>query len=152
LPTSIAIVGGSYGGYAALAGAAFTPNLYRCAISINGVSDLPAMLGSVKAQYGVESDSVAYWLDNIGSPFNKKVIARSPARAADQIRIPILLMHGVDDTVVPIEQSELMARALTDLGKPVEFSRLPGEDHWLSRSETRLRVLTEIETFLRKNL
>lgn len=148
----VAIVGGSYGGYAALAGAAFTPDVYRCAISVNGVSDLPAMLGSVKGQHGQESDSVAYWLDNIGSPFHKKVIARSPARAADQIHIPILLMHGVDDTVVPIEQSELMARALTDRGKPFEFIRLPGEDHWLSRSETRLRVLTEIETFLREHL
>ncbi len=148
----VAIVGGSYGGYAALAGAAFTPDVYRCAISINGVSDLPEMLGSVKVQNGAESDSLAYWLDNIGSPFNKTVIARSPARAADRIRIPILLMHGVDDTVVPIGQSESMARALADLGKPVEFIRLPGEDHWLSRTETRLRVLTEIEKFLAANL
>src|SRR5882672_913945 len=148
----VAIVGGSYGGYAALAGAAFTPDVYRCAISINGVSDLPAMLGNVKVQHGAESDSVAYWLDNIGSPFNKKVIARSPARAADRIHIPILLMHGVDDTVVPMEQSASMARALGELGKTFRFIQLPGEDHWLSRGETRLKVLAEIETFLRENL
>jgi dipeptidyl aminopeptidase/acylaminoacyl peptidase len=148
----VCIVGGSYGGYAALAGAAFTPDLYKCAVSINGVSDLPEMLGSVKVQNGAESDSVAYWKDNIGSAFDKRVIERSPARAADAIRIPILLMHGVDDTVVPIDQSESMARALEKLDKPFEFIRLPGEDHWLSRADTRLKVLTEIERFLREHL
>lgn len=151
-PRRICIVGGSYGGYAALAGAAFTPDLYKCAVSVNGVADLPAMIGNVKAQNGAESDSVAYWQDNIGSPYDRKVGARSPVNAAGQVRIPILLMHGVDDTVVPIAQSEAMARALSALGKPVQFVRLPGEDHWLSRSETRLRVLTEIEAFMREHL
>jgi len=61
-------------------------------------------------------------------------------------------MHGVDDTVVPIGQSESMARALEKRNKPFEFIRLPGEDHWLSRADTRLRVLTEIERFLREHL
>jgi dipeptidyl aminopeptidase/acylaminoacyl peptidase len=151
-PRRVCIVGGSYGGYAALAGAAFTPDLYKCAVSVNGVSDLPEMLGTVKVQNGAESDSVAYWRDNIGSPFDKWVIERSPARAADAIRVPILLMHGVDDTVVPIGQSESMARALEMRNKPFEFIRLSGEDHWLSRADTRLRVLTEIERFLREHL
>jgi dipeptidyl aminopeptidase/acylaminoacyl peptidase len=148
----ICIVGGSYGGYAALAGAALTPDLYRCAISVNGVADLPAMIGWVKAQNGAESDSLAYWISNIGSPFDRQVIARSPVNGADRIRIPVLLMHGVDDTVVPIGQSESMARALAAAGRPFEFIRLPGEDHWLSRSETRLRVLTEIEAFIKKSM
>jgi dipeptidyl aminopeptidase/acylaminoacyl peptidase len=80
------------------------------------------------------------------------VIERSPARAAAQIRIPILLMHGVDDTVVPIAQSEIMAHALEQAGKTYAFIRLAGEDHWLSRGETRLQVLTEIEKFLAANL
>jgi dipeptidyl aminopeptidase/acylaminoacyl peptidase len=148
----VCIVGGSYGGYAALAGAAFTPDLYKCAVSVNGVADLPQMIGNVKAQNGVESDSVAYWQDNIGSPYDRKVIERSPARAADRMRVPVLLIHGVDDTVVPIGQSEAMARALGKLDKPFSFIRLEGEDHWLSRPETRLRVLTEIQGFLRENL
>ena len=148
----VCIVGGSYGGYAALAGAAFTPDLYKCAVSVNGVADLPQMIGNVKAQNGEESDSVAYWRDNIGSPFDRKVIERSPARAADRIRVPVLLIHGVDDTVVPIGQSETMARALGRLDKPFSFIRLQGEDHWLSRGETRLQVLTEIEGFLREHL
>ncbi len=148
----ICIVGHSYGGYAALAGATFTPDLYKCAVSISGVSDLPDMLGSVKEHIGDESNSIAYWKISIGEIYDKALIPRSPARAAANVRIPILLLHGQDDTVVPIAQSEKMARELGKLGKPVTFVRLEGEDHWLSRGETRLQVLKEIEKFLAANL
>jgi len=148
----VCIVGASYGGYAALAGAAFTPDLYKCAVSVSGVSDLPAMLGTVAAKWGDESSSLAYWHESIGSPFDKNVIERSPARAADQIRIPVLLLHGINDSVVPIEQSENMARALQQLNKNVTFVKLPGEDHWMSGAATRLQVLQEIEKFLKENL
>ena len=151
-PKRICIVGGSYGGYAALAGAAFTPELYKCAVSVSGVSNLPEMLGWIKGRTSKESDSVAYWLENVGSAFDKNVIERSPALAAERIRAPILLLHGVDDTVVPIAQSEDMARALAEQEKTCKFVRLPGEDHWLSRAPTRLQVLREIETFLHDNL
>jgi dipeptidyl aminopeptidase/acylaminoacyl peptidase len=151
-PRRVCIVGGSYGGYAALAGAAFTPDLYRCAISVNGVSDLPRMLGWAKEHFGDESDAVYYWKDSIGTVFEKNVIERSPVNAADRIQIPILLLHGVDDSTVPIAQSESMARELTKNHKTVTLVKLPGEDHWLSRGETRLRVLTEIEKFLAENL
>lgn len=144
----ICIVGMSYGGYAALAGAAFRPDLYACAASINGVSDLPYMIGHVTQQTGDESDSLSYWKDHIGAPQDPNVIAKSPARAAAGIRAPILLLHGADDTVVPIVQSEVMARALKERGKRHIFTRLPGEDHWLSRSESRVRALVELETFL----
>ena len=88
----------------------------------------------------------------IGSAFEQKVIERSPVRAAERIRIPILLLHAADDTVVPIGQSESMARVLAKFDKPFSFIRLAGEDNWLSRGETRLQVLTEIEKFLAANL
>ncbi|HEY4368776.1 MAG TPA: prolyl oligopeptidase family serine peptidase [Steroidobacteraceae bacterium] len=151
-PHRIAIVGASYGGYAALAGAAFTPDLYACAVSVGGVTDLPAMLGYSEAISGDESDVVAYWRVSIGAAFDANVIARSPARAAASIRAPILLLHGVDDTVVPIDQSEMMARALDKEHKQNLLLKLPGEDHWLSRGSTRIRVLTEIEKFLSAQL
>ena len=61
-------------------------------------------------------------------------------------------MHGSEDTVVPIEQSRLMEHALRAVGKPVELIELPGEDHWLSQSATRIRMLTELERFLAKSL
>lgn len=150
-PHRICIVGASYGGYAALAGAAFTPDLYACAVSINGISDLPAILGYERS-WGKESDAVAYWTDHIGAPTDANVIAKSPARVADRIRAPILLLHGTSDSVVPIEQAQLMENALRTAGKPVKFVELPSEDHWLSRGDSRYRVLTELEKFLGEHL
>jgi dipeptidyl aminopeptidase/acylaminoacyl peptidase len=148
----VCIVGHSYGGYSALAGAAFTPELYRCAVSINGISDLPEYLSYVKRHWGEESGSFAYWEDHIGSPFDKEVIAKSPAKAASGVTAAMLLMHATQDTVVPINQSQAMARALNQAAKPATLIELDGEDHWLSRSETRERVLKELERFLAANL
>jgi dipeptidyl aminopeptidase/acylaminoacyl peptidase len=144
----VCIVGASYGGYAALAGAAFTPDLYRCAVSVNGVSDLPQMLAYEKNHSGDESDALAYWHDHIGSGFDPEVIGRSPLRAASQIKVPVMLMHAVNDTVVPQSQSEAMSRELNTLKKSVTYVRLPGEDHWLSQSATRTRMLEELQKFL----
>jgi len=150
-PKRVCIVGWSYGGYSALAGAAFTPELYACAASIGGVSDLPDMLGVITHEGGRESDAFAYWRDHIGSAFDPEVIAKSPARSAMTVRAPILLLHGTNDTVVPITQSRLMESALRRARKPVEFVELTGEDHWMKTSSaSRIRTLTELERFLWK--
>lgn len=151
-PKRICIVGASYGGYAALAGAAFTPDLYACAVSVAGVSDLPQMIGDVENRSGEKADSLAYWKDHIGSAMDRKVIEASPDRAAANIKAPILLLHGTDDTVVPMRQSDAMARALDAAHKPYEYVKLPGEDHWLSNGATRTEVLERIEAFLAKYL
>jgi dipeptidyl aminopeptidase/acylaminoacyl peptidase len=151
-PKRVCIVGASYGGYAALAGAAFTPELYACAVSINGISNLSAMLNFEEAYAGKESDSVRYWKDHIGLKTSPEVLSRSPARAATNVRAAVLLLHGVNDSVVPIAQSREMASALKSLGKAHTLIELPGEDHWLSRSDSRTRVLTEMEAFLATHL
>ena len=151
-PSRICILGASYGGYAALAGAAFTPDLYACAASINGVSDLPSMIGDKRKKYGSNSGALDYWYEHVGSATDPNTIARSPARSASTVRAPVLLLHGVDDTVVPIQQSKTMERELKAAGKPVTFVSLTGEDHWLSRSATRTRVLQEVEKFLAQHL
>lgn len=151
-PRRICIAGISYGGYAALAGAAFTPDLYACAASIGGVSDLPNMLGYVLKDLGKESNSLAYWRDHIGGTTDPHVVARSPARHVAAIRAPILLIHGTDDTTVPIDQSRTMARALKSGGKKHEFIELEGDDHYLSTSVTRVRALRELEKFLSAHL
>ncbi|HEY5759088.1 MAG TPA: S9 family peptidase [Steroidobacter sp.] len=151
-PKRVCIVGASYGGYAALAGAAFTPELYACAVSINGISNLPAMLAFEEAYAGKESDSLSYWKDHIGSRTSPEVISKSPSRAAANVRAPILLLHGVNDSVAPVAQSREMATALKSLAKTHTLIELPGEDHWLSRSDSRTRVLTEMETFLARYL
>jgi dipeptidyl aminopeptidase/acylaminoacyl peptidase len=147
-PRRICIAGISYGGYAALAGATFTPELYACAASIGGVSDLPNMLGWVQKDLGKESNSLAYWRDHIGGTTDPQVVAKSPARFATAIRAPILLIHGTDDTTVPIDQARGMARALTAAGKKFELIELEGDDHYLSSSATRVRALRELERFL----
>jgi dipeptidyl aminopeptidase/acylaminoacyl peptidase len=109
------------------------------------------MLGTINHDEGRESDEFSYWRDHIGSPFDPNVIAKSPARAAMSVRAPILLLHGTDDTVVPIEQSRLMASALRSARRSVELIELTGEDHWMKTSSaSRIRTLTELERFLWK--
>lgn len=147
-PKRICIVGASYGGYAALAGAVFTPELYACAASVNGVSDLPLMLRKVELEGGGDSDSLLYWRNHIGDVMDPDVIGKSPARRAFEAKAPVLLMHGENDSVVPIEQSELMARRLADAQRPYRLVRLEGEDHWLTQAATRVRMLRELEAFL----
>jgi dipeptidyl aminopeptidase/acylaminoacyl peptidase len=151
-PKRVCIVGASYGGYAALAGAAFTPDLYACAVSVAGVSDLPEMLAWDEKMSGTESDSTYYWRDSIGRRDDARVAQKSPARFARAIRAPILLLHGTDDSVVPVTQSEMMANALKEASKPYQLIMLDSEDHWLSGSVTRIRMLTEIEKFLWANI
>ncbi|WP_420477953.1 alpha/beta hydrolase family protein [Brevundimonas sp. FT23028] len=150
-PARVCIVGASYGGYAALAGPTLDRGVYRCAISVAGVSDLRRMVESEAREAGrPNTETVRYWNRFMGASRlgDRAIDALSPARLADQADAPILLIHGKDDTVVPIEQSRLMADALRRAGKPVEFIELQGEDHWLSRSDTRQRMLEETLRFL----
>ena len=153
-PKRVCIVGASYGGYAALAGAAFSPDLYACAVSFAGVADLPLMLRTEHRDHGTDSQVSSFWASRIGSSDENwdQLVATSPARQAEKVRAPILLMHGEGDTTVRIDQSEEMASALKSAGKPVEFVRFPGEDHYLNTTETRVRVLTETEKFLDKTI
>jgi dipeptidyl aminopeptidase/acylaminoacyl peptidase len=110
------------------------------------------MLDRVHDPASPDSEAIAYWYQHIGAATDPAVVAKSPARAADRIKIPVLLIHGSDDTVVPLAQSAAMDAALTKAGKAHQFVRLPGEDHWLSRGATRVRVLKELEAFLSSSL
>ena len=149
-PTRVCIVGGSYGGYAALAGAALDPGVYRCAASLAGPSDLTKMIDNTRFEGGDGSAAAErYWLRYMGP--RESLSAISPAAHADKVTIPVLLIHGKDDTVVPYEQSQIMATALGRAGKTVEFVTLKKEDHWLSQGETRLQMLQAVVAFLEKN-
>lgn len=150
-PARVCIVGASYGGYAALAGATLDRGVYRCAASVAGPSDLRRMVIWSKRQNSIAAQR--YWLRFMGAedPKDPVLAELSPALLADKVDIPILLVHGRDDTVVPLEQSRYMAEALEKAGKPVEFVVEKGEDHWLSRSETRLQMLQAVVAFLEKN-
>ena len=156
-PEKVCIVGASYGGYAALAGPALDPGVYRCAVSVAGVSDLRAMLTSETRLSGSGAESrnpiIRYWNRFMGGAGSgdRTLDERSPARQADRVDAPILLIHGRRDTVVPYEQSTIMADALRRAGKPVELIALDGEDHSLSQAETRLQMLEATIRFLEEN-
>jgi dipeptidyl aminopeptidase/acylaminoacyl peptidase len=153
-PKRVCIVGASYGGYAALAGAALPSDkgIYRCAVADSGVADPRGMLKWVQDRYR-EDAVLRYWDRFMGvtSPDDPKLSEISPLAHAADVSVPVLLIHGKDDTVVPIEQSEQMAAALQAAGKPVTFVKLNREDHWLSNAETRQRMLAETVKFLEAN-
>lgn len=144
----VCIVGASYGGYAALAGATLTPELYACAVSVNGVSNLPALISS-------EYESVEkYWTKRIGSIFKDKdaLAAVSPVRQVSGATPPIMLIESTDDVVVPTGQSILMRKALEEAKRSVVYLTLEGEDHWLSREKTRVEMLEKSLAFINEHI
>jgi pimeloyl-ACP methyl ester carboxylesterase len=150
-PKRICIVGASYGGYAALAGATLTPELYACAVSINGVSNLPALIGRSARSSDWAED---YWDVRIGSRFRDKAAleAVSPNANAAKAQAPVMIMHGRDDTVVPFSHAIRMNDALRAAKKPVELVELKGEDHWLSRAATRTTMLEKSLEFINRHI
>ena len=152
-PKHACIVGASYGGYAALAGVTVQHGLYRCAVSYAGLSDLNYLLNEETASSDLPTAASRYLFKFLGVRANADASLHeiSPARLADKADAPILLIHGTDDTVVPIGQSREMERALQKAGKPVEFVQLKGEDHWLSRDATRKAMLAAAVAFVEKH-
>jgi dipeptidyl aminopeptidase/acylaminoacyl peptidase len=153
-PRRVCIVGASYGGYAAMAGVSVEQGVYRCASAIAGVSDLRRMLSSeTNDAGGTKRTVVRYWQRYMGAKNNddSSIDAWSPARLASKVSVPLQLIHGKDDIVVPMEQSNFMANAMKDAGKPVDMVVLPGEDHWLSRPATRTAMLAAVIGFLEKH-
>jgi dipeptidyl aminopeptidase/acylaminoacyl peptidase len=148
------IVGASYGGYAALMGASVTPDLYRCAVSVNGVSDLNEMLDEDRSKAGDDHWVVSYFEQSIanGQYTQEDLEAISPITHANAVKVPVLLIHGEDDEVVSIDQSDEMYDALEDADKPVTFIRLKNENHYLLQGETRTETLTHVLRFLQENL
>lgn len=150
-PKRVCIVGGSYGGYAALAGVTLERDVYRCAISVAGISDLRRFRSWITTNHS--SVVQRYW-DRFMGITDKKGAALeeiSPIEHIAAVNVPVLLVHGKDDTVVPYEQSEIMVNAMKKTGKAVEFVTLNHEDHWLSTGATRLQMLQASAAFLKAN-
>lgn len=146
-PARMCIVGWSYGGYAALIGVEKEPQLYRCAVSIAGVSDLSRMTADDERFYGGR-DSAG---DSMGTdPAELK--AESPLEHAELIRVPVLLVHGEDDYTVLVWHSKAMDRALSRHGVPHELVLIPHGDHSLTRPEMRLALYRKLTEFLGANL
>lgn len=150
----VCIVGSSYGGYAALAGAVFTPDLYRCVVAINGVADVETMVKDEREDYGKDHWVVEYW-DRVISKgkFDEDHLAQiSPVNHADKIQAPVLLIHGEYDKVVPKKQSKKMQRAMNKAGKDVEYLELRMGDHYLSSAQNRMDAMKMIEEFVKKHI
>jgi len=153
-PARVCIVGASYGGYAALAGAALTPDAYKCAVSIAGISDLEDFIGWRKRNYGSDSEGYTYWLKAIGDPDKDEARLRevSPVAQADKIKIPLLLIHGDQDFVVPIAQSKAMKKALDKSGRKTELITLKDEGHSYWSEDSEKLTMSAVDNFLWQHL
>ena len=128
----VAIMGTSYGGYAALMGAVRRPELYKAAISICGVSDLPDILAWEKRTDDTPGQEIyEFWTKRIGvpGPDDARLVAGSPRRRVSEIACPVLLVHGTDDAIVPVLQSRQMSGALRSAGKTAEFIEVNDAGH-----------------------
>ena len=152
-PKRVGIMGGSYGGYATLAGLAFTPDLYAAGVSIVGPSNLLTLLNSIPP----------YW-ESIRTIFNERMgnpntaegkaqlVRQSPLNSAGRIKAPLLVIQGANDPRVNRAESEQIVVALRDRGFPVEYILAPDEGHGFARPINNLVLFTTAEKFLAKHL
>ncbi len=150
-PGRIAIIGGSYGGYSALAGLAFTPDLYRCGVSLYGPSNLVALLDGMSARW---PGAMSEYHRRVGHPADDRQFLwqRSPLSAADRIKAPVLLAHGRHDARVLGDGPEGIVRALRRNGVEHEYLVFDDEGHGFAKPENRFRVFGAAEKFLSRHL
>ncbi|MEP9403477.1 S9 family peptidase [Sphingomonas sp. VNH70] len=142
-PRRVCMVGGSYGGYAAMRAAQRDGSRYRCAISYAGVSDMAA-LRRYDSQF-LNGRTIGDWLKTQAPDFN----AISPRFHAADFSTPILIVHGKLDKRVPVAQSRMLVAELKKAGKPHRYVEQPLADHFFSRGEDRLQFLQEMTAFLK---
>ncbi|WP_271066918.1 alpha/beta fold hydrolase [Caulobacter sp. NIBR1757] len=151
-PNRLAIMGASYGGYAAMMGVVRQPTLYKCAVAISGDFDLIDSLAFSRKEDGADSDTYAYWVASMGDPKTDAALLRahSPRQRVNEIVVPVMMVAGTEDTIVSPQQSRDMAKALKKAGKTYEHIELPGEGHtgWSDANEK--KVLTEAMRFIGK--
>ena len=150
-PSRVAIYGGSYGGYAALAGAAFTPDVYRCAVDVVGPSNLITLIQSIAPYW--EPMKRIFDL-RVGSVDREEEFlkSRSPLFHVDKITIPLMIAQGAHDPRVKQAESEQIVAALRAKGKPVEYLLYPDEGHGFAKPGNRLDFYAKAESFLARHL
>jgi dipeptidyl aminopeptidase/acylaminoacyl peptidase len=150
-PARIAIYGGSYGGYAALVGAAFTPELFRAAVDIVGPSNLETLIRSVPPYW---APLIAQFHTRIGNPdIDAELLwSRSPLSRVKDIKVPLLIAQGANDPRVKQAESEQIVAALTEAGIDHEYLLFPDEGHGFAKPENRLRFYGAAERFLARHL
>jgi len=149
-PKRVCIMGGSYGGYAALWAAARNPEIYRCAISFAGISDLAAMIKYDRRAFAATRYYTA-WRERVQGDKNFDLNTVSPLYAIDRINIPLLIAHGSDDENVPLAQSRKLHEALLKAKKPHSYIVYEGEGHGFDKPENATAFLEQVDQFLRTN-
>jgi dipeptidyl aminopeptidase/acylaminoacyl peptidase len=146
-PDQICIVGMSYGGYAALAAAALSGDLYKCAVAAAPVTDLIAMLNETRRD---NDQSYDYWVDQIGDPRRDRdrIEAVSPIEMADDMHIPIYLFHSHSDRIVPVSHSRDMAEALGAVGASFRYYEVSGGGHSWGQGRDFLNSMQNLRHFL----
>ena len=149
-PKKVCIVGFGFGGFIAMSGAAFTPDLYACAAGINAVTDFPALLRAYfpVGQNASESPDMTFWRNHVGTADDPQVRARSPIGAVAAVRAPVLLAYSTGDHTTPSDQSTEFAQALVKQGKSATTVKLEGGDHAVTLGASRTQLLQELERFL----
>jgi dipeptidyl aminopeptidase/acylaminoacyl peptidase len=150
-PKRVAIYGGSYGGYAALAGAAFNSDVFCCAVDIVGPSSLKTLIETIPAYW---APMISMFHQRVGNPATDEdfLWSRSPLSKADQIRIPLLIAQGANDPRVKQAESEQIVAALRAAGIDHEYMLFPDEGHGFAKPENRLRFYAAADEFLAKYL
>ncbi|MEM9388037.1 MAG: alpha/beta fold hydrolase [Pseudomonadota bacterium] len=151
-PERICIAGASYGGYAALWASIRQPDRYRCAVSLNGVTDLDTMLRYDRKLF-IASRYAQRWEERVAGVDLDNLDRVSPTHQAERIKVPTLLVQGEADRNVPKQQADMYLAAVRKTGTPcVESLYLPGADHNLSSSEDFAKFLARMEVFLARQL
>jgi dipeptidyl aminopeptidase/acylaminoacyl peptidase len=152
-PKRVGIMGGSYGGYATLAGLAFTPDLYAAGVSIVGPSNLITLLNSIPPYWESIRTVFNERMGNPNTPEGKaQLVRQSPLNSASRIKAPLLVVQGANDPRVNRAESEQIVIALRDRGFPVEYLLAPDEGHGFARPINNLVLFTSAEKFLAKHL
>jgi dipeptidyl aminopeptidase/acylaminoacyl peptidase len=150
-PEKVAIFGGSYGGYAALVGATFTPEVYCCAVDIVGPSNLKTLIETIPPYW---APMVAQFHRRVGDPAKDEEFlwSRSPLSRADKITIPLLIAQGANDPRVKQAESEQIVAAMKAAGISCEYMLYPDEGHGFAKPENRMNFYAAAEKFLARYL
>ncbi|MBE9065989.1 S9 family peptidase [Leptolyngbya cf. ectocarpi LEGE 11479] len=152
-PERVGIFGGSYGGYATLAGLAFTPDIYAVGASAVGPSNLITLLRSIPPYWESLKATFALRLGDPEDPSDhNRLEAQSPLFFADQIQAPLMVIQGANDPRVKQAESDQIVAALRDLGQPVEYLVAPDEGHGFSKEINSLAMTAALEMFLAEHL
>jgi dipeptidyl aminopeptidase/acylaminoacyl peptidase len=152
-PKRVAIMGGSYGGYATLAGVAFTPDLYAAGVSMVGPSSILTLLNSIPPYWEPIRKMFAVRVGDLQEPKDvERLRSQSPLYSADRITAPLLVIQGANDPRVKKAESDQIVRALRDRKRPVEYLVAPDEGHGFAGRLNNLATYAKVEEFLAKHL